>query len=58
MLVDSRALMREGLRAVIDQEPDLVVVAQAATVRDAGGIDIAVDVIVTDVLVPHANTAT
>jgi two-component system, NarL family, response regulator NreC len=55
MLVDSRAVMREGLRAVIDQEPDFVVVAQAATVRDARCIDIAADVIVTDVDVPDAK---
>ena len=55
MLVDSRALMREGLRTVMDQEPDLVVVAEAATVNDAGGIEIAADVIVTDVLLPDGE---
>ena len=32
MLVDGRAVVREGLRVVIEQEPDLVVVANAATV--------------------------
>src|SRR2546425_8911218 len=49
MLVDGRAVVREGLFAVIDQEPDLVVVAQAATVRDAGSLDVEPHVIVTDV---------
>ena len=49
MLVDSRAVVREGLRALIDQQPDLVVVAQAAAVRDAGGLDLTPDVIVTDI---------
>jgi len=49
MLVDSRAIVREGLRALIDQQPDLVVVAQAAAVRDAGSLDVTPDVIVTDI---------
>jgi two-component system, NarL family, response regulator NreC len=49
MLVDRRAVVREGLRALIDHEPDLVVVAEAAAVRDAGTIDVTPDVIVTDI---------
>jgi two-component system, NarL family, response regulator NreC len=55
MLVDSRAVVREGLRAEIEQAPDLVVVAQAATVYDAGSLDIAPDVIITDVALPDAK---
>jgi two-component system, NarL family, response regulator NreC len=42
-------VVREGLCVVIDQEPDLVVVAQAATVRDAGSLDVEPHVIVTDI---------
>src|SRR5947207_3363682 len=49
LLVDGRAVVREGLCVVIDQEPDLVVVAQAATVRDAGSLDVEPHVIVTDI---------
>jgi two-component system response regulator NreC len=49
MLVDSRAIVREGLRVVIEQEPDLVIVANAATVGDAGGLFVEPDVIVTDI---------
>jgi two-component system, NarL family, response regulator NreC len=49
LLVDGRAVVREGLCVVIDQEPDLAVVAQAATVRDAGSLDVEPHVIVTDV---------
>ena len=49
MLVDGRAVVREGLFAVIDPEPDLVVVAQAATVRDAGSLAVEPHVIVTDI---------
>jgi two-component system, NarL family, response regulator NreC len=49
MLVDGRAVVREGLFAVIDPEPDLVVVAQAATVRGAGSLAVEPHVIVTDI---------
>jgi two-component system response regulator NreC len=55
VLVDSRAVMRQGLRAVIEQESDLVVVAQAATVRDARSLDVTPDVVVTDVALPDAK---
>jgi two-component system response regulator NreC len=47
--------MREGLRAVIDREPGLVVVAQAATARDARSLDVTPDVIVTDIDLPDAK---
>jgi len=33
LIVDSHALVRRGLRALIDNEPDLVVCAEAATYR-------------------------
>ncbi len=49
MLVDGRAVVREGLFSVIDHESYLVVVAQAASVRDAGNLDVEPDVIVTDI---------
>jgi DNA-binding NarL/FixJ family response regulator len=55
MLVDSRPVVREGLCAVIDEQPDLVVVAQAASVRDAGGFDLEPHVIVTDIALPDAK---
>jgi len=49
LLVDTRAVMREGQRSVIDREPDLVVVGQAETVADAGSLDVTPHVIVTDI---------
>ena len=55
MLVDGRAVVREGLLAVIEPQPDLVVVAQAATVRDAGNLDVTPHVIVTDIDLPDAK---
>jgi DNA-binding NarL/FixJ family response regulator len=57
VLVESRPVMRQGLRAVIEPEPDLVVVAQAATVRDAGSLDVTPDVVVTDIDLPDAKYA-
>ena len=48
-------MMRQGLRAVIEQESDLVVVAQAATVRDARSLEVTPDVVVTDVDLPDAK---
>jgi DNA-binding NarL/FixJ family response regulator len=57
VLVDRRPVMRQGLRAVIEPEPDLVVVAQAATVRDAGSLDVTPDVVVTDIDLPDAKYA-
>jgi DNA-binding NarL/FixJ family response regulator len=55
MLVDGRALMREGLRATIEHEPDLVVVAEAATVGEASSLDVTPDVIVTDIKLADAT---
>ena len=57
MLVDGRTVVREGLRAVIEPEPDLVVVAEAETVRDAGTFDVTPDVIVTDIDLPDAKSS-
>jgi two-component system response regulator NreC len=55
MLVDPRAVVRAGLCALIDKESDLVVAAQAGTVRDAERLDVTPDVIVTDIDLPDAN---
>jgi two-component system, NarL family, response regulator NreC len=55
LLVDNRPVVREGLRAVIESQPDLNVVAQAPTVGDARSLEIAADVIVTDVDLPDAK---
>src|SRR6478672_9730448 len=55
LLVDRRPLMRKGLRAVIEQEPDLGVVGEAATVRDATSLGVSPDVIVTDTDLPDAR---
>ena len=53
MLVDHRTMVREGLCALIDQQPDLAVVAQVSGLAAAGGLDITPDVIVTDIELPE-----
>jgi DNA-binding NarL/FixJ family response regulator len=55
MLVDNRTVVRAGLCALIERQPDLVVVAQAASLGDAASFDIAPDVIVTDIDLPDAQ---
>jgi len=54
LLVDDDALVRSGLRALIDAEPDLTVVGEAANGRD--GVDLArrlrPDVVVMDIRMP------
>ena len=55
MLIDRRPVVRDGLCALIEQQPDLVVVARAASVRDARDIEVTPDVIVTDIEFPDAE---
>lgn len=54
MLVDNRTVMREGLRALIEQQPDLEVVADVPTVAVAEASVLQPDVIVTEVILPDA----
>ena len=49
-LVDGQTIFREGLRALIEQEPDLAVVAQVPSIRALEEIDVEPDVVVTDLL--------
>ena len=54
VLVDGQMLFREGLRALIDREPDLEVVAEAASVQALEQIDIEPDVVVTSLALADA----
>lgn len=55
MLVDNHTVIREGLSALIKQQPDILVVAEAATVRGAGSFDVTPDVIVAEIDLPDAQ---
>jgi DNA-binding NarL/FixJ family response regulator len=55
MLVDNRTVIREGLCALIERQPDLAVVAQAASVGEAGNLDVTPHVIVTEIELPDAR---
>ncbi|HEV7526281.1 MAG TPA: DNA-binding response regulator, partial [Acidimicrobiia bacterium] len=51
-LVDDQTMFREGLRALLDQEPDLEVVAQSTGVKGLQSLDVEPHVVVTDLTFP------
>ena len=51
-LADDQTMFREGLRALLEQEPDLEVVAQAMSVQALQQLDVEPDVVVTDLAMP------
>lgn len=57
LIVDDHEIFRDGLRTVIESRPGAVVVAEAATVRDAVALldRIDVDLVVLDLLMPGLN---
>jgi two-component system response regulator NreC len=57
LLVDDHKIMREGLRALISNEPDLTVVGEASDGRDAVALanECKPDVILMDVAMPDLN---
>ena len=57
MLVDDHALMREGLRSILEREPDLTVIAEASTVAEALAVDAEPDVVICDLVLPDARGA-
>jgi two-component system response regulator NreC len=55
LLVDDKVIMREGVRALLEQEPGLHVVAQASSITEATALDVRPDVVVTDLTLPDAR---
>ena len=55
MLVDDRTVVREGLSALIEQQPGFRVVGQAGSVEEAHRLEAAPHVIVTEVELPEAR---
>ena len=57
MLVDDHTLVREGLRVLLEGEPGVTVVAEAATVAEAVELDVEPDVVVADLMLPDGRGA-
>jgi len=55
LLVESHTVVREGLRALIDQEDDIEIVGEAGSVTDIEELDAAPDVVLTDLELPDAR---
>jgi two-component system response regulator NreC len=57
LLADDHAILRRGLRALLEQEPDIVVVADVGNGRDAvqKTLDLQPDVVVMDISMPDLN---
>jgi len=55
-LVDEQTLFRDAVRALVEQEGDLGVVASAATLAEIEAVDAAPRVVVTDLVLPDASS--
>src|SRR5207344_292041 len=57
LLLDDHALMREGLRVLLEREPDIEVLAEASSLGEALASDVEPDVIIADLILPDARGA-
>lgn len=57
MLLDDHAVVREGLRALLDRHDDIAIVAEAGSVADAEAVEAAPEVIVADLVLPDDRGA-
>lgn len=55
VLIDDRTLVREGLRALIEQQPDFRVVAHAGSLEDVVALDVQPDVVMTELGLPDGQ---
>src|SRR5437773_12460966 len=57
LIVDDHPIMREGLRKLVEQEPDIVVIAEAGTGLQALEVarDTQPDVVLLDINLPNLN---
>lgn len=55
LLVDDKVILREGMRAYLEQQSGFQVVGQAGSLAEAVALDVGPDVVVTDALLPDAH---
>lgn len=57
MLMDDHSIVREGLRMLLERQPDIRVVAEAGTVAEALASEVEPDVVVADLVLPDERGA-
>lgn len=57
VLVDDHAVMRDGLRGLLEREEDLTVVGEAGSIVEAEALDAEPDVIICDLVLPDGRGA-
>jgi two-component system response regulator NreC len=55
LLVDDKLLVRDGVRALLEEQPGFDVIGQAASLSEAIRLDIQPDVVITDLVLPDAR---
>ncbi len=54
-ILDDHTVVRAGVRLLLDDEPDLVVVGEAASIAELGAQPVGYDVVVADLILPDAS---
>jgi two-component system response regulator NreC len=57
LLMDDHVVVREGLRALLERQDDMEVLAEASSVGEAVGLDVEPDVVVADLVLPDDRGA-
>jgi two-component system, NarL family, response regulator NreC len=57
LLIDDHVVVREGLRALLERQDGITVVAEAGSVDEAVGLDVGADVVVADLMLPDERGA-
>jgi two-component system, NarL family, response regulator NreC len=57
LLIDDHVVVREGLRALLERQQGVTVVAEAGSVDDAVSLDVRADVVVADLMLPDERGA-
>jgi two-component system, NarL family, response regulator NreC len=57
LLIDDHVVVREGLRALLERQEGVSVVAEAGSVDDAVALDVRADVVVADLMLPDERGA-